>query len=182
MTRRADGYMDVMEPDQDSMLQPLLEMFAEIRLHLGRMNEREDAKAQERRMLNQYIYPVDIPAMTGNTGTAATVTLGNSELTGPRRGNVWDIRRVTITGLASNDVLSLYRVSSVSSASAVPQNLVTTFSNANPAPYAPGLGALLLRPNQCLMAYGTSLTTNEQITMTADGVNVAEPWLGAYLL
>lgn len=174
--------MTAVLPDQDTETsKSILDVLGSIEFRLGTQLEESRKDRKQRTELLNAIYPVFIPAQT-TTATGGVALLASAEVLGPRSGNVWDVRRVSIWGLAStSETINLYRVSSPVAASAVGQNYIATITG--PAgTYSPGLGALLLRPNESIMAYNTGLTSTDVITMTADGINVAQPWLGAYLL
>lgn len=129
------------------------------------------------------IYPVEIPAGT-TTVSSGTALIGSAELFGPREGIYWDVRRVTVNGLAASDTVKLYRVSTPTSASAVAENEIIPLTAGNPEidpVYSPGLGACMLRAGQSLMVYGTSLGATT-VTVSWDGISIAAQWLGAYLL
>jgi hypothetical protein len=171
----------------------MLDLMAEIRVHLGRQVEQEDIKARERFMLNKVISPLDIPPGVG-TATSGNLLIGSAELFGPRGGEVWDVRRVTVSGastIATTDVTYLFKVGTPTTASAVGNNLITTFvppaTGVQPPAYQPGLGAALLVPGQSLMLCSSlngsgSVAANEQFMVSWSGVRVQMDWLGAYLL
>lgn len=140
----------------------------------------------ERQALNQAIYPITIPAQQGTVASGA-VAIGSSELTGPRVGVVWDVRRVTVIGLAASDVITLYRVSTGSSTTgeqAVNEitQITNQSTNAKDGIYSPGLGACLVRAGQSLLVAAASGLMATTITVTWDAISIDTPWLGAYLL
>jgi len=161
-----------------------LELLAQIRLSLSGAEDRARKDEYEKQRLLQSVYRVEIPPQGGNATAAGVIALGSSELTGPRTGKVWDVRRVTVTGTgsASTEVVSLYRAAGNSSSYAVGANLLTTFSGLNPAPYSPGKGGCMLRHGEMLFLYGTGLTGSETIQFNADAIEMSAGYEGAYLL
>ena len=163
-----------------------LSVAAEIRGSLGSIAAEMRRQREDRDSLNQSIYPVTIPAQQGTVASGA-VSIGSAELNGPRTGIVWDVRRVTVIGLAANDVITLYRVSTGSSTLGEQNvNEITQItnqtSNEKDGLYAPGLGACLVRAGQSLLVAAASGLTATTITVTWDAISVPETWLGAYLL
>ena len=163
-----------------------LEIAARISASLDGMTGELRSQREERARLNEAIYPVTIPAQQG-TVSGGAVTIGSAELCGPRTGVVWDVRRVTVIGLAASDVVTLYRVSTGSSAlGAQTVNEITQITNqttnAKDGIYSPGLGACLVRAGQSLLIAAASGLTAATITVTWDAISVETPWLGAYLL
>lgn len=177
--------MTAVLPDQDETTgvgSRLLELLASIEVHLGNQTEQARKDRHQRLALLNAIYPAEIPPQALQVPSSGTLVIGSAELLGPRSGNVWDVRRISVFGLAStSESVDIYRVSSPTAASAIGLNYISTITGPK-GPYSPGLGAMLLRPNQSFMIYGTSLTANEWVTVTADAINVEQPWLGAYLL
>jgi hypothetical protein len=141
------------------------------------------AKAdRDRSELLNAIYPVEIPAQQVKVTGGGVLSVSSAELMGPRSGWYWDVRRVTVTGLASSsEIVTLYRGSSGSSADAQVQNVVTTLTGPT-GTYGAGLGAFMLRAGQSIIVGGSSLTASELVTVTADAIAVAAPYIGAYLL
>ena len=140
---------------------------------------------EERARLNEAIIPITIPTQQATVASGG-VTIASAELLGPRTGIVWDVRRVTVIGLAANDVVTLYRVSTPTSASAVPSNEITQITNqttnAKDGVYSPGLGACLVRAGQSLMIFAASGLAATTVAVSWDAISVETPWLGAYLL
>ena len=163
-----------------------LRLAADVEASLGTVAAELQRQRRDRDELNQAIYPVEIPVKSGIVPASGTLTIADPELLGPENGIVWDVRRVTVVGLATNEVVNLYRGSIGSSADAVANNKITQITNqgtnAKDGIYSPGLGACLLRGNQVLTIQGTGLTSTEVITVTWDAISIPEKWLGAYLL
>ena len=173
-------------PDQ-SAIQPVLDILAEIRLELGKANRREDGKARERVMLNQYIYPIVIPAGSAAASASGALVIANPELFGPRTGVYWDVTRINVAGLAStSEAVTIYKGSTGSSSDFQRVNTVTQITAQSSAAlygtFVPRTGACLLRAGESLSVQGTGLTANEVITVSWDAISIAAEWLGAYLL
>jgi hypothetical protein len=164
-----------------------LELMARLSAAIEGFNERSDKAERERYQIGQSIYPIPIPAGSGVVTGGGTLTIASPELFGPRTGKAWDVRRITVSGLKSNsETITLYKGSTGTAADAVGFNAVFDFSPPSTTPakvtYTPGLGAVLLRQNTSLSLTGASLTAAEVITVSWDAIEVAEEWLGAYLL
>ena len=163
-----------------------LRLAADVEASLGTIGTELQRQRRDRDELNQAIYPVEIPPATGTVPASGTLTIANPELFGPENGIVWDVRRVTVVGLAANEVVNLYRGATGTSNDAQPNNKIAQITNqttnAKDGTYSPGLGACLLRGNQVLTIQGTGLTNGEIITVTWDAISVPAKWLGAYLL
>lgn len=165
-----------------------LQVMAGIAASLDSLNKRAQRDEDERNEILQAIFPIEVPPQSKAVASNA-VNIANAELLGPRSGWCWDVRRITVSGLASaSESVNIYRVSSTDSSAAVNANLLTTLAGPN-ATYAPGLGAAWLRAGQSIMiaggtalSGGTSLTNGETVTVNADAVQVAARWVGAYLL
>lgn len=141
----------------------------------------------QQQQLNQQVYAVEIPPQTVQTTESGTLLIASAELLGPRTGECWDVRRVSISGLAGNtESVPVYRVSSPTAASAVGNNALVTMtppaSSGSIATWSPGLGGCWLRAGQSLMIYQVSLTGSEWVTLTADAIRVPASLEGMYLL
>lgn len=100
-----------------------------------------------------------------NAGTV-TVPKPDASRFGPEQGFAWAVQRVSASGLAANDVLSIYR--DVAS----PLNFlgyVTATSN-----LSPGGKGVILRGGEFLVAQGSSLTATGDIVVTGEAVQVSE--------
>ncbi len=179
--------MTATQAETESGLQ--LGVLVQIQASLESLDERQRVERNERSALLQAIYPIEIPPQSKAVASNA-VNIASAEELGPRAGWVWDVRRVTIGGLASSsESVNIYRVSSTDSSAAAPMNLITTVAGPT-ATFSPGLGALWLRAGQSIMVAGgtalgnggTSLTNGELVTVTADAVQIDARWVGAYLL
>lgn len=103
--------------------------------------------------------------------TSSGVPLDMPNLMGPRTGQCWEIRRITAATFTGGTV-SFYRDSVADT------NLVYEFTSAGIALL--GGGQLILLPGERLVAQAASLTGNATISIGV--VQVAQPWLPAYLL
>jgi hypothetical protein len=157
-------------------------IMADLNLTLGTVGTQMKQQQTERLQILQSIYPVAVPAQSRQVTAGGALLISSAELLGPRSGIIWDVRRISVTGLASSsESVGVYKVSSTDASAAAAQNYVTTITG--PSGYfGPGLGAFLLRAGESLMISGASLTASEWVTVSGDAISVAERWLGAYLL
>jgi hypothetical protein len=162
--------------------QPFLEIFASMGLQLGSILKRMEADASRRADLMNAIYAVEIPGQIDQVTAGGALVVASPELLGPRSGWFWDVRRVTVSGLASStETVTIYRGSTGSSSDFTRQNTITTLSGPT-GTYGPGLGALLLRAGQSIVIQGTGLTASENVYTSADAIAVRADYIGAYLL
>src|SRR5215469_1480107 len=131
-----------------------------------------------REAISAEVYPLAVPPRSAQVTSGGALTIADPQQLGPATGIVWDIRRVSVFGLASSsETVSLWKVSSAAAVSAAPQNFVCTLTG--PSAFQPfGLGTVTLRAHESLMITGTSLTASEWVTLSADGISVSEPWAG----
>lgn len=159
-----------------------VEFLASIDAGINRLADQIAAQKANPADLNEYIYPVEIPAQQVKVTAGGALTIASAELLGPRSGFYWDVRRVTITGLASSsENVTVYRGSTGTASDQVANNTIS-FGAGPTFTYAPGLGACLLRAGQSIVIGGSGLTASELVTATFDAIAVAAPYLGAYLL
>lgn len=160
----------------------LIEVMGGVSLTLGSIDERLRETDKRNQELLNAVAPVEIPPQSGTVTAAGVLNIASAELLGPRAGYCWDVRRITVSGLAStSEIVNIYRVSSTDSSAAVANNLIATITG-KAGTFAPGLGALWLRAQQSIMVAGTGLTNAEVVVATFDCVQVADKWVGAYLL
>lgn len=159
-------------------------LVADLRLTIGGLREDLSKQQQERRMIGQNVYPIQIPAGFGTVTGGGALSIRSSEQFGPRRGKVWDVRRVSVSGLAStSESVSLYReTGSGAHRTQIITQITAQSTAALTGIYSPGLGACLLTAGYSLMLSGSSLTAGENITVTWDAIEISETWLGEYLL
>lgn len=92
---------------------------------------------------------------------------------GPQRGYAVGVREIRVSGLATNDTVSVYRNS------ILPANLLRTITAATP--YATfSKGACTLRNGDTLVISGAGLAATGDVTANAEGVEV--PDIDAYKL
>src|SRR5215469_18284739 len=87
--------------DLRGMFDNLTGLMAQLSLSIGGVSERMDKESRERYQLTQNIYPVSIPAQSVQVPASGILTISSAELLSPRTSNVWDVRRISIFGLAS---------------------------------------------------------------------------------
>jgi len=166
---------------------PLFEIYANLCLKLDRIGDSLAQSQRSRDSLFGAVYPLDVPAQQGKVTAGGALVIASPELLGPRTGVYWDIRRVTVAGLASNsETVTLYKGSTGSSSDQVAQNAIApiqpTVTTGTVGVYSPGLGGCLLRAGEKMSIGGAGLTASELITVSWSGVSIDAPWIGAYLL
>lgn len=167
---------------QDDQAGAVLRVLADISLTLGLLKEQAQRAERRQLALLNAVFPVSVPSQVDQVTSGGALVVADPERLGPRNGFCWDVRRVTVAGLASSsESVTLYRGSTGSSADFVRQNTITTLTGPT-GTFSPGLGALWLRAGESIVIQGTSLTANENVYTIVDAIAVAEPWVGAYLL
>ena len=154
-------------------------VIASLGIEIGNLRGEIRKQRDERYEIGQNIYPIQIPSGFGQVTAAGALNISSAELFGPRTGKVWDVRRVTVAGLAStSESVTLYRHVSTSFAR---QNTVTSITGPI-GTYSPPSAGLIVRAGYHLAIQGTSLTASENVYVSWDAVEISEPWLGTYLL
>lgn len=182
------GADDVIEApdDEPDTLTPALDRLAgillDLQVYLGNLQERQDRHYRLLEKVAQEVYPLAVPAVSAKVAAGGALTISDSEQLGPKVGYVWDVRRISLTGLAANtESVTLWKVGTAATVSAQPQNFVCTLTG--PSAFQPfGLGQLMLRAQDKLMVTGTGLTAGEAVTLSADGFSIGAEWVGIYLL
>ena len=98
--------------------------------------------------------------------TAVTLPATGAERLGPDIGFAWAVQRITAYGLSTNDVLSVYRNSSIDS------NFIGIITPTSP--FHIGKLGLILRGDEQIIVTGTSLTATGTITINGDALQTAE--------
>lgn len=184
MTSETDWWTELYTPDHSvrDAVDRLTGVVADLHLQIGALrDDRARALADIRDRVFQDVYPVAIPARSAQVTSGGALTIADAEQLGPRSGIYWDVRRVSVFGLASSETVNLFKVASATTASAAAQNFVCTISQSTPF-QAFGLGQVMLRAHESLMVTGTGLTNGEWVTMSADGFSIGAEWIGLYLL
>lgn len=99
-------------------------------------------------------------------GGAVQFPRDGSTSTGPKRGNVWAIQRLSCRALATGDVLDIYK-SSVDDA-----HWINSLTGANRV-WHPGSTGLILRGGEYLIFVGTGLTATGDIEVNGEAKEVA---------
>jgi hypothetical protein len=112
--------------------------------------------------------------------TTVTVAGGVASLlgTGPETGFAWAVQRITVAGLATADVVSLYRGPGVAAAQTT-DNLLTIVTGTAPT-WHPGRTGLILQEGERVTIAGTGLTAT-QVTLTGEVIQM-EQWLLPHFL
>lgn len=103
--------------------------------------------------------------------TASNTPLNQPELMGPRTGYAWEVRRITAATFTGGTV-NIY-IDGVADS-----NIVLPFAQAGTTFL--GGGQLIIQDGHWLIAQGSTLTGNVSISLGV--IEIAQPWLGAYLL
>src|SRR5215469_2971062 len=168
----------------------LLQVLDKLHLTMGRMADQMDADTARRLKVLQNIYPIWIPGGTGKSDGSGNLLIASAEQFGPRTGIAWDVKRVTVSGLTSSDVVYLYKTATPTNSGAVAQNLITQFAanttGKSTAPFLVG-GQCIVLAGESLMitsqyAGSGTITASEQVFVSWEGISIAEEYLGDYLL
>lgn len=175
--------LPISPPTTGSIFDTFAGFIAELSVQVGGLSKEMRKQRDERYALLQAIYPAAIPPRSVQVGASGALTIADAQQLGPVTGMLWDVRRISVFGLASSsESVDIYKVSgAASSQGVVAQNYVATITGPRGA-YSPGLGAFMLRHHESIVVSGTGLTNNEWVTVSADAINITEAWLGAYLL
>jgi hypothetical protein len=84
---------------------------------------------------------------------------------GPEQGFAWRVSRVSVSGLSTNDSLSIYRDV------ATPMNFLASVSGGSPL--FPGKG-IILRSGEKLIVAGSSLGATGDVVVTGEAVQCSE--------
>lgn len=160
--------MTVTQAESDTGLQlgALLQIQASLETASERLrvqNERYNALAQAIRV---------IPHIPVGQITSTNGSLNQPELTGPRSGFAWEVRRVTVSTFTAGSVQTFI------DSKDGPQNAVLPFAQAG-VNY-PGSGNLILENGHWLVFAATTITGNADISLGV--IEIDQRWLGAYLL
>lgn len=183
MTNRDHGGMMLAEPEQGS----LLDLLAQVHLSVNRLGDHLEWEDRRRRELAQHVYPLDIPPQFGTVTAGGVLAIANAELLGPRTGEFWDIRRITVAGLASSsEIATIYKgstgaVTNGVAVDAVNNNAVAQVTG-KVGTYGPGKSACILRAGQFISVGGSSLTASEIVWLVMEGTRIAAPCIGEFLL
>jgi hypothetical protein len=116
------------------------------------------------------------------TTAAGLLTIGGADSTGPRTGLAWAIHRISIAGLKSSSESALIYKGSTGSSSDAQTNLyVCTITGPNGIETF-GKGCVTLYQTQTLVAYNTSLTASETVSMQIEGWEMASWALPYYAI
>lgn len=129
----------------------------ELRVHLDK-TVKDWFQEEARGFTTAPIITIGTPAI----GALALPAPGANKI-GPAAGYAWRVDRLTATGLASGDTITVSRDATVID--------VLTFAKAT---IYPGKG-LMLRAGQNLNFAGTGLTATGQVTITGDATETGEP-------
>lgn len=126
------------------------------------------------------LHPFDLP--DPQQSTAAGAIQLTSEHWGPRTGLAWDVKRLTVSGLAAADVVKIYKSGVAAAAGVSPVTEVDVLTGAGSGTdtyYSGSKGALLLQPGDALIVAGT--VTSVAVTVTGSGLEVTLARLPDYL-
>jgi hypothetical protein len=151
-----------------------LELGAELdTLNRGELAAELDKAGAWQREAAQGMRHFDLPIMSGTIATGA-ITLGGDQpdarQIGPNSGFYWKITRVSVEGLATADVVSLYKGAPVLGTG----RFIAKITGASGV-FLPGSHGLILKPGDVLGLTGTGLTATGEIRVTGEGISVPGP-------
>lgn len=147
-----------------------LQILAGLSASINGLSDQMRRQQDEREQLTQNIrYISNIPY---GQITTTGVAYDQPDRMGPRRGFAWDVRRITTTTFSAGTIN--WYVDAVAD-----NNIVMVFTTAGVSLL--GSGQIVIQDGQRLIAQATgSLTGN--VSLSIGVVEVAQQWLGAYLL
>lgn len=154
---------------------PSIEVTARLSVGLRAVADALAAEQEWRERVAAAIAPIEVPAIGAFTsGPFAQAQWG------PKDGYHWAIQSLTVSGLASADIMQVFRGASTLDASG-PQNAKQSWLGTNGAiqPWQPGRTGCILAPRQTLIFTGT--LSGGPYTVNADVIQL-ESWLLPYFL
>jgi hypothetical protein len=150
-----------------------LEANASLGLALGRVATALEAAQRDNQRAQRSIMSIPIkPHSNAVVSTAVTILSHESDL-GPRTGYAWAIQRLTVGGLSSGDLVSVYKGPPVS-VTADPTMLVQVLTNTTPT-WVPGRTGLILFPGDTIVVTGTGLQATT-VTLSGEVIQM-EQWV-----
>jgi hypothetical protein len=140
---------------------------------IGRLADEMQRRREYEQAMAQAVHPFELAAGS-ITVTAGAGTNHDAAKYGPRDGYAWDIRNLVAASFSAGTV-AVYKNSA---GQAVDANLRFTFTSAGL--WQMGTAQLLLLPGQYLTFVAAGITGN--VTLSGDGIQVALPFLAAYLM
>jgi hypothetical protein len=152
---------------------------------IGHMAAIVRADAQRKREFLASMRAIPFPAVLFPVSAGNLVTPVNSSLLGPEDGQVWDVRRVTLSGWTTADAalsVNLFREQNTPT-TGNPQNRLRKFNDNAPGneTWSPG-GGLVLHAPDALLITGGSFTTTTGIFLNLEGVQFAAEYEADYLI
>jgi hypothetical protein len=143
------------------------------------------ADYQRKREFLASMRAIPFPAVLFPVVSNALTVPVQSSLLGPEDGQVWDVRRVTLSGWTTADAainVNLFREQSTPTAGN-PQNRLRKFNDSAPGneTWSPG-GGLVLHAPDTLLITGGAFTTTTGIYLTLEGVQFAAEYEADYLI
>jgi hypothetical protein len=146
-----------------------LALMAELAVRLDTISERLRIQNERQNQLAQAIRVIShIPV---GQITTTNGSLNQPELSGPRRGYAWEVRRVTVNTFTAGTVQCYVDANA-------PQNLVLPFASSG-VNY-PGSSNIVLENGHWLVFGATTITGNADISLGV--IEIEQRWLAAYLL
>jgi hypothetical protein len=164
-----------LSPDGDGLS---VETLAGLAGSLRKIAEVVDRQWQIELRLYQAIFTRVIPPKTRAVSGGSVVITSTEHDLGPPDGFAWAFQRITAAGLASADVISLYR-GVPSSGTVDASNFMNVLTGTAPS-WHPGRTGLMLQPGESVVASGTGLTAT-QVTITGEVIQM-EQWLLPHFL
>jgi hypothetical protein len=150
-----------------------VEASASLALQVGRLTTALETSlaAQQRAQHSVMSLPIKPHSQTV-VGGAITIVSHERDL-GPRDGYAWAIQRLTVGGLASGDLVSLYKGPGISQI-IDPTMLVQVLTNTTPT-WVPGRTGLMLFPGDTILVNGTGLQATA-VTLSGEVIQL-EQWV-----
>jgi hypothetical protein len=137
---------------------------------LSREELRQELSKQARDLLQEQARGVstfDFQDAAAVAGGLIVLPSGSSLGYGPEAGFCWAVQRISVAGLATNDVVGIYRDA------VVDKNFVGQVTSTSPV-FKPGSKGLILRGGQRLLLSGGSLAATGFISVNSEGIEIAE--------
>jgi hypothetical protein len=150
-----------------------IEASASLGIQLGRIaNSLERSLADQQRAQRSVMYIPIKPHSVAVASTNASIYSHERDL-GPRDGYAWAVQRLTVGGLSSGDLVSIYKGPGISVA-IDPTLLVQVLTNTTPT-WIPGRTGLMLFPGDTIVVNGTGLQATT-VTLSGDVIQL-EQWI-----
>jgi hypothetical protein len=162
----------------DQLMSSLIGAYAEVSMGLLTLQDYIGERRSFEQRLSEAIRAVPIPAQEGTVSGGAVTILNAGNILGPGTGYAWAISRVTASGLATGDTVSVYRGPAVA-ATVNPNNLLNVLTAAAPS-WQPGRTGCIINAGDTLVLNGTGLSATT-VMLTGEAI-IMESWLLPHFL